>query len=275
MASTLSPVKLLGAGLLLAWALLVACRQSPPPPPTITPVAPDTIRLGISEGAAPFAGLVTAAYATVAPDTDLQIITGNNTTLQTDLTNHILDAILVYHLPPETDLWFNPVALDGLALVVPPAHPVTELSGEEARAIFNGRLTTWSAIGGPEQPITLLSRETGSDAYLLFTERLMGSQRLAITARVTAGDATLRQAVTSTAGAIGYSFMAAAEEVRPLALDGVSPTPATVATQAYPLTAPLYVAAPAEPTGALRAWIAWIQSAEGQSVIGERYGRVR
>jgi phosphate transport system substrate-binding protein len=265
----------LWAAFLLAWALLAACRQPPPPPPTVSPAAPVTLRLGVSEGAAPFAALVTAVYPTIAPDVDLRFIAGNNAALRDDLAAGALDAILVYHLPPETALWFNPVAVDGLVLVVPPAHPVRELSREEARAIFNGRLTAWSAVGGPEQPIVLLSREAGADAFLLFERRLMGAQRIAVTAQVVPGDAALRQATAAEPGAIGYTFMAAAAEVRPLTLDGVPPTPATVAAQSYPLTTPLYVAALAEPTGPLRAWIAWAQSEAGQTVIGERYGRVR
>ena len=47
------------------------------------------------------------------------------------------------------------------------------------------------------------------------------------------------------------------------------------ADESYPLAAPLYFVAPAEPQGELRVFLSWLQSEAGQAVIAERYGRVR
>ena len=68
------------------------------------------------------------------------------------------------------------------------------------------------------------------------------------------------------------------EETVFLLWNGRLPTPTTTADQSYPLTAPLYFvsADTAEPTGALRALLAWMQSDVGQEALtGGGYGRVR
>jgi ABC-type phosphate transport system substrate-binding protein len=65
--------------------------------------------------------------------------------------------------------------------------------------------------------------------------------------------------------------------VKMLPIDGRSATPGTTTEQTYPLTTPLYflAATESEPSGELRAFLAWLQSDAGQAVVGDVYGRVR
>jgi phosphate transport system substrate-binding protein len=84
------------------------------------------------------------------------------------------------------------------------------------------------------------------------------------------------EAIADNPAAIGYSMMGAVDiRVKTLAIDGIMASLTTTADQSYPLTSPLYFVSAAEPTGDLRAFLAWLQSDEGQTVIGEKYGRVR
>ena len=254
--------------------LLTACQTAPTPTlRPITPSAPPTILyIGLDESAAAFAHLVTNA------PTPVQFVISNNSTLLDDLEAGQVDAVLTHVIPPEETRWFNPVALDGLSLIVHPDNPVTELSLSEVQAIFSGKMGNWSAVGGTDAPITLVGRERGSGVRALFNERVMGSQRLAITALVAVGQAEVVAQVANDVTAIGYVMMGGVDEgVRPLILDGYAPTPTHTASQNYPLTVPLYfLAATAnEPQGELRAFLAWLQSTETQEILGQTWGRVR
>ncbi len=263
---------------LWGWLLLLslaACQAEPAPPPAITPSPPVTLlRIGIDSSAAALADLVASASSNpVSP----QFVPANNNSLLADLTTGQLPAILVHHISVGSPGWFNPVALDGLVFVVHPDNPVQNLSLGEVQAVFNGRISNWSTLGGPDQTINLVSREQGAGTRAILQQRVLAEQRISINALIQPDDQALLAAVAADSAAIGYSMMGTAvfANVNMLTIDDIAPTPATTADQTYPLTAPLYFLSPTEPQGDLRAFLAWLQSDDGQGVIGERYGRVR
>jgi ABC-type phosphate transport system substrate-binding protein len=271
--------RFLGWGLLLlAMCLtLAACQAQPAPPPAITPSPPPAaLRIGLSSSAAALAEWVAEPYATQT-EANPQFILANNNALFTDLTTGQFEAILVHHIPVGSPGWLNPVALDGLVIVVHPNNPVQDLSLAEVQALFNGRITNWSALGGPDQPVNLVSREPGAGTRAILQQRVLAEQRISINALIQPDDSSLLAAVAADPLAVGYSMMGTAVigEVKLLSIDGIVPTPATTADQSYPLTAPLYFLSPTEPQGELRAFLAWLQSDVGQGVIGVGYGRVR
>jgi hypothetical protein len=258
--------------------LLTACQAEPLPVPTAVPATPPpiTLRVGITGSARSLAEVAGARYPLANERAVIAFVPGNNATLLADLDAGLLDAILIHHIPEDSSYWFNPVALDGLVVVVHAGNPLDGLSRAQAQAIFSGRTTNWQSAGGHDQAIVLISRERGSGARAIFNERVLVEQRLAITAVIQPDNRSLLAAVAGEAGAIGYAMMGdLIGEVKALALDGVEPTPATTADQSYPLTVPLYFVAPAEPMGELRAFLAWLQSESGQSLLAGKYGRVR
>lgn len=270
------PRRLLGlAGLLSLW-LIAACQSGPAPLPAITPTPPPpTLRIGVATAAQPQADLVADPFAQFTDRSHVQFVPANTAVLLADLAAGHLDAVLVHALPADSGFWFNPVAWDGLAVVVGTDNPVEGLSRGEAQAVFNGRIANWSSLGGPDQPIALLSRERGSGARTLFEQRVMAEQRLSINALLLSGNPALLAAVAATPGAVGYTMLGSVDGVKPLAIDGVALTTASAADESYPLAAPLYFVALAEPQGELRVFLSWLQSEAGQAVIAERYGRVR
>ena len=254
--------------------LLTACEPAPPPTlPPLTPSPPPvTLHVGLDEGAAALVPLLSPSPVSV------EWVIANNTTLLDDLNAGQVDAILTHVIPPGEDRWFNPVALDGLVIVVHPDNPITQLTLAEIQAIFSGKIGNWVAVGGPDSPIVLVSRERGSGARTIFNERVMGAHRLAITALVAPDQVRVMADVAENAAAIGYGLMSGLTDgVRPLTIDGYAPNPTNTASQNYPLTVPLYFLAPTptEPQGELRAFLAWLQSPETQAILGEKVGRGR
>jgi len=252
---------------------LLGCQPTPVAPPTpITQPTVEVLQIGVTGSAAAVLDLIT-------PPTNTQFTTANTETLLADLQNGRFNAILIHHIPADLPNWFNPVALDGLVIVTHPNVSVNELSRAEVQGVYNGRIQNWSALGGPDLPITLISREAGAGTRSLFVNQIMAEQRISINALVQADDASLLTAVAATPGAVGYSMMGSSLDVgvKVMMIDGRFPTPATTANQTYPLTVPLYFvsANTAEPTGDLRTFLAWLQSEEGQEMVGVKYGRVR
>ncbi|GJM42161.1 MAG: phosphate-binding protein [Ardenticatenaceae bacterium] len=259
---------------------LAACSPQPAPPPTLpTPPAATLLQIGIVSSATPLIPLIEASYAVENPQIELQFVIGNSATLQTDLANGLLDAILAHHIPEGNGRYFNPVALDGVVIVTHPDNPVNDLSTAEIQAIFNGRINNWQAFGGNDQPIVLLSREQGAGLRTLLRQQLMAEQRISPNALLQANDEAMQTAVANNPAAVGFSSMGSVSQndaVKMLTVDGRSATPATTGDQTYRLTTPLYflAATETEPTGALRAFLAWLQSEGGQAVLGDVYGRV-
>ncbi len=265
-------------GGLILW--LVSCQQptvSPPPPPSPTH-PPINLQIGVTDSAASLIDLITPAYAAHTPLAKLEMVTGNDEALFADLDQGLLDAILVHIIPENRADWFNPVAVDGLVLLVHPDNSINNLMPNQIQDIFSGRALTWTSVGGSDQPIQLLTREAGAGVRTLFQDRLMAEQRVAITALIQPDDAAMRQAVAARPDSIGYSMMGQSSDhanVRMLAIAGISPTSTTTASQTYPLSAPLYFVSRVEPQGELRAFLAWLQSEAGQILLSEKYGRVR
>ncbi|MCA9942339.1 MAG: substrate-binding domain-containing protein [Anaerolineales bacterium] len=266
--------------LALVGTTAVACNSDPAPPPTLPAAAPPALlQIGVTSSASAIIPLVQPVYAQENPQVELQFVLSNNGTLHNDLANGLLDAILVHHIPEGTPRYFNPVGLDGLVILVHPSNPVQTVTRAEVQAIFNGRITNWQSVGGANEEIVLLSREQGSGLRTLLRQQIMAEQRISPNALLQTGNEAMLTAVANNPAAIGYSSMSSASQspVKMLPIDGRSATPATTADQTYPLTTPLYfvAATEAEPTGELRAFLAWLQSEAGQGVIEEAYGRVR
>jgi hypothetical protein len=265
--------------LLLCLLLLLACSGEAvlPPPPVTPPTETAVVRLGVVSSATSLAALATEAYE--ADGVFVAFVAGNQAALLADLRAGQLDGLLLHHIPAGNSNWFNPVAVDGLVIVVHPDNPVSSLTRGEVQALFNGRITNWSALGGPDQPIQLVSREAGAGTRTLLNQRIMAEQRLDINATIASSDEALLTAVAANPQAIGYSLMgnSSTASVKLLAIDDIPPTRNEVGSQRYPLTVPLYYLhhSPDEPEGHLRHFLAWLQSPDGQQVIGGVYGRVR
>jgi ABC-type phosphate transport system substrate-binding protein len=109
---------------------------------------------------------------------------------------------------------------------------------------------------------------------VILQEQILESLTFSGQARIAATDAFMRQEVKSTAGAIGYTMLGNinGDSIR---IDGFAAAPETVGDQSYPLSTPIYFVALAEPVGAPRDFLAWIQSPAGQDALAGKYGRVR
>lgn len=168
------------------------------------------------------------------------------------------------------------VARDAIALVVHPTNPITSLTLIQAREMFAGRLHRWEAVGGASGPVQVISREDGSGTRAAFERSVMGDRRVTPNALVMPASASVVDWVSGHPDAIGYVSMGYLDAaVKPLAVEGLAPTPENAATGAYPLTRELMLLAPSNPAPAVTAFLDYAVSTAGQTVVGRLYGRLR
>lgn len=166
-------------------------------------------------------------------------------------------------------------ALDGLALYVNEANPIKELSLDQIKNIYMGKITNWKDVGGQNQNIILYSRENNSGTYVYFKDEVLGGMDFAANAQNMPGTAAVVNAVAKDKNGIGYGGSAYGKGIREISVkkDGNSiaypPTMANIKSGKYPVSRFLYMYLKAKPTGALKKYIDWTLGNEGQKVVSD------
>lgn len=179
-------------------------------------------------------------------------------------------------LPPDSTAspWLTPVGQVGIALVVHPSNPVADLTPDQIRGILQGRFTDWSQLGGSPMPIDLVAQADAAADSLIIQQIVMGDRRISRAARLAPTGQAVIELVNAAPGAFSYVSMGyLTPDVRVLSIEGNQLSPETVGAESYPIRAPLVFAAQNPPgDDAYRAFFAWVQSPEGQSIVRRKYG---
>jgi len=133
------------------------------------------------------------------------------------------------------------VAMDGIAVAVHPSNPLANLTIEQIRDIYTGKIKNWKELGGPDQPIVVISRDTNSGTYETFETMVLKGAKIAGNVEYVGSNGAIRQRVLSTPAAIGYVGLAFIEGVKALTVNGIEVTPETVTSKKYPVSRPLYM----------------------------------
>jgi phosphate transport system substrate-binding protein len=96
------------------------------------------------------------------------------------------------------------VARDGIAMIIHPDNPITELTIQQLGDMYTGKIKNWSAVGGPNKPITLLSRESSSGTYVFVQERVLRKKDYAANARLMPATSGIIQAISNEKWSVGY-----------------------------------------------------------------------
>lgn len=165
----------------------------------------------------------------------------------------------------------NIVALDGLAVIVHPSNPRGNLTIEQIRDIYTGKITNWKELGGQDQKIVVIGRDTNSGTYESFNTLVLKDAKLKSGAEYLGSNGAIRQRVMSTEAAIGYVGLAFTEGVKALQVNGIAPSADTVLAKTYPIARPLYMytnGRPKEGT-ALYDFVNLCKTAEGKKIIDD------
>ena len=161
-----------------------------------------------------------------------------------------------------------PFAIDGVAVALNPANPVSALTAAQVKDIYAGKVTNWKAVGGADAAITLYTRDEASGTREVFWEKLLKKGEIAASANVVASNGAMKVAVAQDPNAIGYvgiGFIDAT--IKAPALDGVAPSQESAADGSYPIVRKLYMNTKGEPQGLTKAFIDFILAPENVDLI--------
>jgi len=175
----------------------------------------------------------------------------------------------------EEHLWSVEIAKDGLAVIVNPSNPVTNLTLDQVRKIYAAEITDWRQLGGRQARIHLIAREEGSGTRSAFEEMVMASGSGQVQHRITAraiiqnSNGAVRQLVAGDPNSIGFISLGLVDHtVKAIKLDGVEASRENVMDGSYTLFRPfLFVSKEIPPTGLAIKFIEFILSPRGKELM--------
>lgn len=171
------------------------------------------------------------------------------------------------------------IAMDGVAVVVNKDVSVKNLTIEQIKDIYTGKITNWKEVGGKDAEIAVVSREEGSGTRGAFTE-ITGvlekddkgneTDKTTKDAIVQPSTGAVTETVGSTPSSIGYISLASlSDSVVALKVEGVSPSKETVLNKTYKISRPFIYAVPEKVNEATQKFIDFVTSKEGQKLVEE------
>lgn len=176
------------------------------------------------------------------------------------------------------------IGIDGLSVILNSTNPIKSLTNDQLGAIFRGDISNWSEVGGPNLPISLYGRQPNSGTYVFFQEHILGNRDYSPKMKQMNGNAQIVEGIKADKAGIGYVGVGYVFDDKGQVMDGIhvlevakdaKSKPVTplvsdnVKSGLYPIARALYQYVNGKPKGAVKDFIAFELSPEGQKVVEE------
>lgn len=159
-------------------------------------------------------------------------------------------------------------AIDGVAVAVNPKNRVNELTSDQVKDIFAGKITNWKEVGGDDAGIHVITRDEASGTREVFWEKLLQKGPVVGRANVVPSNGAMKVALSQDPLAIGYLSVGHVDStVKAIKLDGVDPTQENATNGTYKVTRKLYMNTKGEPSPLAKAFIEYILGWDGQEIV--------
>lgn len=171
------------------------------------------------------------------------------------------DEQLQYAKDNGVELELVPIGSDAFVFIVNDSNPVSDITIEQIRGIYSGQITNWKELGGKNMQIAAMRRNKNSGSQTAL-EKIMG-------------DIPIKPDYTALFGSpIGFSFryyvtgMLGEGGVKILTINGIAPTPETIADGSYPIAGNIYaIYRKGETNENVQKAIDFMLSPEGQKIV--------
>lgn len=180
----------------------------------------------------------------------------------------------------QTTFEYTPIGTEAFVFFVHKDNPITNLTTEQIKDIYSGKITNWKDVGGKNEKIAAFQRNEGSGSQSML-KRFMGDTPImdAPTEMVNDLMAGIIEQVAdykSKTNSIGFSFRYYVEgiiknpDIKMISIDGAAPTSENIRNGSYPILTPIYAVTYKEnQNGNVDKLLEWILSDEGQYIINE------
>jgi phosphate transport system substrate-binding protein len=164
-----------------------------------------------------------------------------------------------------------PVAVDALLPVVHPSNSVGQLSIDQLRDIYSGKITNWKEVGGTDKKIAVISRDTSSGTYETWEEKIMRKEKVAPSALLQASNGAVVQAVAKNPNAVGYiGFGYLDKSVKGLDIGNLKASPESALSGQWPIARELYIFTNGEPRDTVKKLVDYLLDPQkGQKAVQE------
>lgn len=201
-----------------------------------------------SSTVAPLAAEIARRFEQLHPDVRVDVQTGGSSRGITDTSTGVADVGMAsrWLKPDERTLVTHQIAVDGICLIAHTDNPVSSLTDEQVRSIYQGQITNWHDLSGRDSQIVVVNKAEGRGTLEVF-QHYFNLDSAEIEADVIVGDN--QQAIKTVAGnpqAIAYVSIGAADAeaglgtpIRLLDAGRIAPTAENVRSGLFPITRPL------------------------------------
>ncbi|MDA7747241.1 phosphate ABC transporter substrate-binding/OmpA family protein [Psychromonas sp.] len=173
------------------------------------------------------------------------------------------------------------ISLDGLATIINPQNPITQLTALQIAQIFSGEITNWQEVGGDDLPINIYARDTNSGTWDTFKNLVLKAHEktLSPNAKRYESSSELSDLVANDKAGIGFIGLPYINNSKALSIaatdwsNPIYPTHFTVSTEDYPLARRLYMYVPSSSSEFIKGFTDFVVSKAGQDVV-EKVGLV-
>jgi phosphate transport system substrate-binding protein len=165
-----------------------------------------------------------------------------------------------------------PVAWDALVVIAHPSNKVNNLTLDQLKDIFTGKITSWKEVGGANQKITVVIRKGKiSGVGRMFRELAFHhpNQDFTPSAKQFKSSGPVEKEVVKNPSAIAVTGISSAQKrkVKFLGINGKAPNHDNIIDGSYILYRPLYLVTKQKPSKAVNKFKTFALSEEGQKVI--------
>jgi phosphate transport system substrate-binding protein len=168
------------------------------------------------------------------------------------------------------------IGFDGITVIVNSENPVANLSKDQLRDIFMGKTTNWKELGGNDEKIVVLSRDSSSGTHAYFKEDVLrkgdskGTEEYGEGTLYLPSNEALKQEIKSSKGAIAYIGMGYMDDtVKSVSVDGIAATPENVANKTYPIARGVYWYTDTNLEGTVKELVEFMLSDSGQAIVAK------
>lgn len=227
---------------------------------------------------APLAAELAKIMESKHPDLRINVQTGGSSRGLADARQGTADIGMVSRAlkPSENDLQSHLLAKDGVTMIVYKDNPIKELTIEQIKDIYLGKIKNWKSLNGIDKKITVINKAEGRSTLEVFLAffHLNNSD---IKPDIVIGDNEQAvKLVSRNPGAIGYVSIGTAEynvkagtTIKTLPLNGVPATTEKLASGEFPLSRELNFVTKGEPSALAQTFINFTKTDEAKKVIKE------